>query len=120
MFNDVVVFVFFLLFDADAVDFFDIEFRAAVEDGQFGSVDLDETVVDAGGVESCHGVFDCADNDIAFTDDCAAVCSDHIVGYSIDDRLAVKIDTLYFISVVFRRRAECRIDLRACMKTFAA
>lgn len=48
--NNIIILVSLLLDDADLLDEFDITDGAAVEDREFGAIDVDDTVVDAGGI----------------------------------------------------------------------
>ncbi len=64
-------------------------------------------------------MFDGRHTSFAFGDNCAAVCGNYIFCKSVNHRLALKIDTLELVAVIFRRRKETGCDLKPCMQTFA-
>ena len=117
--HNVVVFLGFLLLKADLLDFFHKRIGAAIQDRHFGTIQLDEAVVDAAGIECCHCVFDGADFDVALHQHCAALGVAHQVGIAIDDRFAFYVCALNLISVILFCRIEHRGDELSGVKSFA-
>ena len=120
MFYDVIVLILILFNNAYASDLVGVRFCAAVQNWELGSIDFYQAVVNAGSVESGHGMFDSADRNIAFSNYSTAVSCDDIVSQSIDHRLIFEVDTLNFVSVIVRRGTKSSIYHRACMQSFAA
>lgn len=58
--------------------------------------------------------------DVAFTEYGAALCFNNVFSYSLDDRLAFKVDALYFITGVLWCRIESYGEAQACMQTLSA
>ena len=77
------------------------------------------TVVYSCRIESGEGMLYCADLSIAFEEHCAALSFPHILGESLNHRLAVQVNPLYLISVVGRCRFESHFQFKTCMKAFA-
>ena len=93
---------------------------AAVEDRHLGTVDLDEDVVDTGGIEGGHAVLDGADGDIAGCDDGASVGVDDIFGDGLYHGHALDVGALKGIAVVFGSGQKGGLNVKAGMQAFAA
>ncbi len=100
-------------------NFFHERSRAAVENGNFRTIYLDEAVVDARSVEGGHCMFDCADSGCALAHYCAAHGGYDILGQSVDYGFALDVDTLELISVIFRSRAESGLQACSGVQAFA-
>lgn len=58
--------------------------------------------------------------DVALTEYGTALCFNNVFCYSLDDRLAFKVDALYFITGVLWCWIECSGEAQACMQTLSA
>ena len=117
--NDVIVLGRVLLGDAYAADVLDIDLSRAVEDGHFGTVDLNEAVVDAERVEGCQGMLDRRAASIAFSQHGAAGGLHDILGHGIDNRFAGQVDALDFVAVVLGGGVEGHDKAKTCVQSFA-
>ena len=77
-------------------------------------------VVYSGSIESCKGMFYCADLDVALEKDGAALGFAYVLCKSLDYRLALKVCSLYFVSIVSRGRVECNCQFKTCVKPLSA
>ena len=102
-----------LLLEADALDAGGILGGAAVQDGEFAAVHLDEHIVDAGGIEGGEGVLDGAHRHAVLGDDGAAGGGHDVLGHSVDNGHAVKVNALDDIAVVLGCGHEFGLDLKA-------
>ena len=57
--------------------------------------------------------------DIALTEYGTALCFNNVLSYSLDNRLAFKVDALYFITGVLWCRIESYGEAQACMQTLS-
>ena len=100
-------------------DVFDIDFSRTIKDGYFGTVDLNEAVVHAEGIEGSQGMFDGGTAGVS-TGQHSAACGFHdILGDGVDDGFVWKIDTLYLIPVVFGSGVESDDEVKARVETFS-
>lgn len=118
--DDIVIFGCVLLNDAHLFDFLHIHGGTTVEDGEFGTVDLNEAVVDAHCIQGSQPVFDGRDADIAHSEYGTSLGIDYFLGNGIDDGLFFQIDSLNFISVVFRCGIESHRQAQAGVQSFSA
>ena len=105
--------------DAHFVDFFGIVDGAAVEDREFGSIESDKTVVDAGCIESGESMLNGADAHSVVANHCAAHCFYHIFSHGKNGGFAFKVNALEHITCVFGCRTKCGFYLQSGMKTLA-
>lgn len=117
--DNVVVLVDSLLGEADGFDFLAVLAGGAVENRHFGSVELDQGVVDSGGVEGGESVLDSRDADVAAGDGGAAGGVDDVFSEGVDYRFAGEVDALELVAVVFGSGEEFGFDFEAGMQTFA-
>ena len=121
--NGEVVAGFVLLEEAYAVNLLHIEAAAAVEDGKFGTIDLNEAVVDATSIEGGHGVFYRGDANIFVVGMCdygAARGVDYIFGKGRDDGFAGEVNALNLQTGAGRGGKEGDREFEAGVKAFAA
>ena len=118
--DDVVVLGSVLLFDAHLLNLLYKLDGRAVEDGELRAADLYEAVVDAQSVEGAEAVLHGADAYVALAEDGAALCVDHILGYSVDGRHPFEVDALNLITMILRSRIESDSEAQSGMKAFSA
>ena len=118
MTDDVVVLRSVLLYYSYFLYLLNIFLGRTVKDRELRAIDLDETVVDAHGVECCHAVLDGSDAHIALGNDCTALGVNDVLGKGIDCRLSFEVNTLYLKSGVLRCRIECYCQTQTCVKAF--
>ena len=118
MLYHIVIFVSLLLLEAHTCDFVGKYDCASVKNGNLRGIHLDQTVVDACGIEGCQSVLDSRYFGIALGDYSATACLDYILCQSIDDGLVRKVYALEFISVILGCRIECSLYFKACVKSF--
>ena len=99
---DEVVLVGVLFFQSYFLYFLMEEIGATVEDGDFGSISLDEAVVDSGSVQSRHEVFDGTHSDIPFLQDSTSLRVGHILRHTVDHWLSLEVQSFDFVSEIFR------------------
>ena len=85
---------------------------ASVEDGHFGTIQLNEAVVDAAGIKRCHSVFDGAYLDVAFHKNGATLGVTYQISVTINDWLILNIHSLDLVSeILFCWVEHCRNKL---------
>ena len=119
MSNDVVIFGNALFFDAHTLNLFHIHDGRTIENGEFGTVNLYETVVDTHSVECRKAMFYGGNAYIAIGKYSAALRVYHPFGQRIDDGLAFQINSLYLIASVFGCGIEGNRKAQSCMQAFA-
>ena len=90
---------------------------ASVEDGHFGTIQLNEAVVDAAGIKRCHSVFDGAYLDVAFHKNGATLGVTYQISIAIDNWLTFNICSLNLVSEVLFCRVEHRRDELTSVQT---
>ena len=111
MFDHIIFLFGFLLHDTGFLYFLAPDDGAAVKDGHLAAVYLDEAVVDAGGVEGSHSVFDGAHAGffVALIGDDGAACGlDDMFGKRLDSGLSLQVEAFEDVSGVHISRLECR------------
>ena len=118
--DDIPVFGSVLLLNAHLLYFVDILDGASVEDGKLGAVHLNETVVDAEGIECCQSVFHGRHSHFAFSQDGTSLGINHVFGNGVDDRHTFQVDTLNLVSGIFSSRVEGHGEAESGMQTLSA
>ncbi len=62
-------------------------------------------------------MLDGRDADVALTEYGTTLCFNNVFSYSLDDRLAFKVDALYLITGVLWCRIESHGEAQACVQT---
>ena len=105
--------------DAHALDILHINLGTAIQNGKLGAIHLYQTVVHAQRIECCQSVLDGAATYIALGHHGAAGSIDHVFGNGINDGLALHVNALNLISVVFGGGIEGDGQGETCMETFS-
>ena len=117
--DDVIVLGSVLLFDAHLTDLLDIFDGRAVEDGELRTIDLNQTVVDAEGIEGRKTMLNGRALGIALSEHCAALGVDDILCDGIDHRLTFEVDTLNLVARILRGWIERDRQVQTCVQPLA-
>ena len=115
----IIVLVGSLFLQANAVDFLAEHSGAAIEDGDFGTIDTNQTVVYACGIEGCQSVLHCGDFHVATGKHGATGRVGNVFGQGVDYRLPFEVGSLNFVAVVFTCGKKCGFDFQAGVQAFS-
>ena len=119
MLDNVIVFLGLLLLDTHPLDGFREEAGTTVEDRELRCIHFDETVVYAVCIQRGHCMFNGADLYFSFGDYGTAFSLADMLGQRIDDRSVFQIDTFDFVTMVFRCRMECNVNVQSGVQPFS-
>ena len=108
--HDVELSVGFLLLQSRFLYFLHEYSCRSIENRHLRSVELNKTVVDAHGIESCHGMLDGADLHIVLDKDRSTLCVAYKISRTFNDWLSFDIYPLNLISIVLFSRKKDGID----------
>ena len=89
----------------------------AIHNWRFGSIDVDQGIIDTKSPESRHNVLDSADTRLAFGNGCTTRSVHHIIAQGRHHRCALDIYTTKDYSVILGRRICGHCDLLARMES---
>ena len=115
MANDVIILRCVLFFYPHTIDLLDIHDGRTVENWEFRTVDLYQTVVHAQSIECRKAVFNGRHAHIAVGQNCSALRVDNTLCQGIDNGLSFQIDSLYLIAGVFGGRIERHREVQSRM-----
>ena len=114
-----VFFVSILFHQTYALDFLNENQSRTVKDGHFGTIQLNQTVVDSRSIKSSHRMLNRTYLHTVLQQDCAALSVSHIFCQTVDDRLIFQVNTLNLVSMMRRGRHECSCNKLTRVQTLS-
>ena len=117
--NDIVILWSILVNDTNLIDFINIHRCRTIEDREFWAINLYKTVINTHCIKGRHTMFYRTNTCLTLSQYCSTLCVNNILSNSINNRLSIKIDSLYLIASIFRGRVECYSKTQSCMKSLS-